>query len=171
MECSKCSERNILLPDCGRRFCPDEEDGGCSMKIRMEKIHVRGIIVLSLFTLLSIQCSDNNPLKPENHDPVIRSLTAFPAVIGLTDSVVVICNAVDPDGDTLVYDWISDGRLIVQGAIPSEHFLYNTIANSHVFYPGGAIRSPVDTPWVQCFARDRKGGQSLPKLVEFIVRQ
>ncbi len=93
------------------------------MKIRMEKIHVRGIIVLSLFTLLSIQCSDNNPLKPENHDPVIRSLTAFPAVIGLTDSVVVICNAVDPDGDTLVYDWISDGRLIVQGAIPSEHFL------------------------------------------------
>ena len=132
---------------------------------------MRGFLVLSLFTLLIIGCSDNNPVKPENHDPIIESLTAFPTIIGLTDSVVIVCDATDPDGDTLVYDWITDGRLRVKDALRREHFLYNTYENSHVFYPDSAIHPPVDTPWVQCFARDRKGGQSVPKLVEFIVRQ
>ena len=128
------------------------------------------LMALIPLALLSINCDNDNPTKPENHDPIIKSLIAFPEIIGLTDSVVIICNAVDPDGDILVYDWITYGRLRVQGAIPSDHFLYNTHENSHVFYPGGAIRSPVDTPWVQCFARDGKGGQTVPKTVEFIVQ-
>lgn len=128
------------------------------------------LTVLFLFAITYMNCGNDNPVKPENLNPIIRSLTAFPEVIGPTDSVVIICNAVDPDGDTLVYDWITDGRLKVQGALSNEHFLYNTHENSHVFYPE-AVRSPVDTPWVQCFARDGKGGQSVPKIVEFIVKQ
>ncbi len=116
---------------------------------------------ITLFALsivcLSFGCKDN-PAKPENHRPVVISLSASPDTIGVSDSSIIICNATDPDADTLVYDWITDGRVIIAGANPGENALYNTFQNSRVIYPKNINNGhPLDTLWVQCFARDRRG--------------
>ena len=96
-------------------------------------------------------------------------MTVFPEVIGPADSVIVMCEAVDPDTDTLVYDWITDGRLRVKGALSNEHFLYNTHVESHIFYPEPET-IPTDTVWIQCHTRGRKGGD-VARVVHIVVRQ
>jgi RimJ/RimL family protein N-acetyltransferase len=82
---------------------------------------------------------------------------------------VVTCDATDPDADSLVYDWVTDGRLNIKGAVPRQHYLYNTFFKSHLFYPD-AVDTPLDTAWVQCFARDRRGGSD-SRIVHLIIRQ
>lgn len=127
------------------------------------------IIIFTSFLSLFFSC-DDNPVdsKPENRRPVILSLTVFPEVIGPSDSAIVVCNAFDPDGDTLVYDWITDARLKIKGALPpGDTRLFNTFENSRIFYP---TQQAIDTVWVQCFARDRKG-KSDAELVLFIVKR
>lgn len=129
-------------------------------------------LLVLFFLLLNFYSCNDNPVKsekPENRSPVILSLTVFPDVIGPLDSAIVVCNAMDPDGDTLVYDWISDGRLNLKGVLPYSHEEYNTYTNYQIFYPN-SVNTPVDTPWVQCFARDRKG-KSVAKVIHFIVKQ
>jgi len=125
------------------------------------------IILLSTILLAQNNC-DDNPVNPENQHPVILSLTVFPEIIGPQDSVIVVCNAYDPDGDTLVYDWITDGRLKIKGAPDFDLFLYHTYENSRIFYPRNSVVPP-DTLWVKCFVRDVKGGQ-VGSLVTFIVK-
>ena len=105
-----------------------------------------------------------------NRRPAIISLTATPDSIGPYDSTTVVCRAQDPDGDVLVYDWITDARLTMQGTRPNEYWLYNTYSNSHVFYPGPTSLGPVDTAWVQCFARDRRG-MSDNRTIHFLVHR
>jgi hypothetical protein len=92
-----------------------------------------------------------------NRQPAISSLTAYPDSMGPSDSTHVICIATDPDRDVLVYDWITDARLLIQGAPARDNTLYNTASNTHVFYPGSASLGVIDTGWVQCFARDGRG--------------
>lgn len=127
-------------------------------------------IFIILILMLNINCNDN-PVggKPENRSPVILSLTVFPDAIGPSDSAIVICNAYDPDGDTLVYDWFSDSRIKIEGAFGDQDWLYNTFENSRILYPKN-VNTPIDTPWIQCFARDRKG-KSDSRIVHFFVRQ
>jgi hypothetical protein len=69
-------------------------------------------ITLIIFMIFSLNGCNDNPVevKSENRSPIIFSLIVFPDIIGPTDSAIVICNAIDPDGDTLVYDWITDGK-------------------------------------------------------------
>jgi hypothetical protein len=122
---------------------------------------------IACILLSIIGCNDNpvNSGKHENRSPVMFSLTFFPEMIGPSDSVIVICNAMDPDGDTLVYDWITDARLRIKGSdIP---VLYHTRENSRIFYP---TQYAVDTVWIQCFARDVKG-KSASGLLVFRIRQ
>ena len=127
------------------------------------------LILLSTILLAQNNC-DDNPVKPENQYPVILSLTVFPDVIGLQDSVIIICNAYDPDGDTLVYDWITDGRLKLQGTRDYEHSLYHTYENSRIVYPTQYVNLPIDTVWVQCVTRDVKGGSD-GRVIRFVVQQ
>ncbi|MDP3148977.1 MAG: hypothetical protein Q8N83_07590 [Ignavibacteria bacterium] len=128
-------------------------------------------LILLVYMLLTIIGCEDNPTdakKSENHSPTIFSLIVFPDIVGPQDSAIVICNAFDPDGDTLVYDWITDARLRIKGANPpSDSRLFNTFEDSRIFYP---TQRAIDTVWVQCFARDRKG-KSDAKLVLFIVRK
>ena len=71
--------------------------------------------------------------------------------------MIVVCQADDPDADTLVYDWVIDGKFSIQGVGPDSSHLYNTLSNSRVFYRYAP--NPIDTTaWVQCIVRDRKGG-------------
>ena len=128
-------------------------------------------IVLIILVFLHIICCNENPVKSENHQPIIFSLIVFPDVICVQDSAVVICNAFDSDGDTLVYDWITDGRLQIKDGQGDGHFLYNTYENSRIVYSKNINnRPPIDTVWVQCFARDQKGKSDV-KLVLFIVKR
>lgn len=98
-------------------------------------------------------CGDD-PASPPNHRPAISSVIVFPSTIGPADSLIVTCIATDSDGDTLVYDWFTDSRLRIKGALAGAHTLYNTLGNSQVFYHGGLVS---DSAWVQCHARDRRG--------------
>jgi hypothetical protein len=100
---------------------------------------------------------------------VILSLTAFPEGLCGSDSILVVCQATDPDNDTLVYDWFTDGRLKIRGG-EGWDWLYNTHESFHVFYPN-VIHAPVDTAWVQCIARDRRGGESTPQIITFVICQ
>ena len=128
-------------------------------------------IVLITFVLFNILSCDDNPVdgKPENRSPVILSLFVFPDIIGPSDSAIVICNATDPDGDTLVYDWYTDTRLKIKGASRDEPWLFHTYENSRIFYPKN-VNIPIDTPWVECTVRDVKGGNDV-QIIHFIVKQ
>lgn len=118
---------------------------------------------------IAVACSDP-ATSPENHRPVLLSVRAFPGVARANDSVLVVCQAMDADNDTLVYDWITDGRLRVQGAIEGHPYLYNTQESFMVFYPvPGVVDIPVDTVWVEVSARDRRG-MSATQVVTFVIR-
>lgn len=125
-------------------------------------------IILSII-LFIINC-DEDPVKPEdkNQSPIILSLSVFPEIVKPNDSLIVICNAIDLDGDTLVYDWSTTGVVRIKGY--NHPWLYNSPNNSQIFYApdNQFVSSPQDTFWVQCFARDRKG-KSDNLTVHFIV--
>jgi hypothetical protein len=113
-------------------------------------------------------CGLKTPLEPVNRSPVVQSLIAFPTTIGPGDSAVVVCIATDADGDTLAFDWSSDCTLIWSGK-----FQYTSYSreNTLVVYPGACVGVPVDTGWVSCAVRDRKGGGAYAGNVHIIIRQ
>ena len=130
---------------------------------------MKTILILCTISLLVLLSCEEDIIKPENHQPIIFSLTAFPDVLGPTDSVIIVCNAMDPDADTLVYDWFTDGKSKIKGAQFPDNILYHTYENSRVIYPEDNIILP-DTLWVHCDARDVKG-KSVGKSVSFVVMQ
>jgi hypothetical protein len=129
------------------------------------------ILFIVIILLLNLNCK-NNPVevKQENRKPVIFSVTVFPDIVKPGDSLIVVCNAYDPDGDTLVYDWITDARVKIKGTNSEQDWLYNTYENFQVLYPNNLNNIPVDTLWVQCFARDGKG-ESDNKLIFFLLKK
>jgi hypothetical protein len=136
--------------------------------MEVNEMNIKQMFFITAIILVNINC-DDNPIKSENRSPVILSLTVFPEIIHPSDSAIVICNAMDPDGDTLVYDWITDGRLKIKGGQDQGHFLYHTYENSRIIYHQNLPnRPPVDTLWVQCFTRDVKGGGD-NKVIFFLV--
>jgi hypothetical protein len=104
-----------------------------------------------------VSCGSDNPVQPPpNRSPILSSLVAFPSVIGPGDSTIFIASATDPDGDPLVYDWLTDSRLIIKGNSPSNPELYNSPSPLQIFYYGAV--STYDSAWVECTTRDGKGG-------------
>ncbi len=106
----------------------------------------------------------------QNRDPVITRVIVDPDSIGPFDSTLVSIIARDPDHDHLVYDWVTDARLSIPGNSANTFYRYNTQSSTQAFYPGPAMVHAVDTAWVQCFARDGKGGMSDGPMVQIIVR-
>lgn len=97
-------------------------------------------LVLAGLLLTAVgSCSDGddktNPVQPVNHNPVISSATIFPLSIGPSDSAIAICSAVDPDGDSLYYDWIGDTRVRLKGT-GGGSYLFDSPLNYQVFYYG-----------------------------------
>jgi hypothetical protein len=133
---------------------------------------MKQVTVLITVVILSLVCckEDSNEEKHENRSPVIFSVSVFPEVVRPSDSLVVTCNASDPDGDTLVYDWYTTGVVRIKGAFQNEPFLFHTFDNSRIFYaPDSAhVVGPRDSFWVECSVRDRIGGMSV-KTVRFGV--
>jgi hypothetical protein len=153
------------------RPAPDLQTGFCQMKRSPRPPVVAALLLAAMLGTgrdAATASRDGSP-GSDNHSPVIVALKAFPDRVRASDSIIVICRAVDPDADTLVYDWITDGRLRIKGAPLGAHARYNTHANSQVFFPQ-AVAAPTDTAWVQCIARDRRG-KSDHRLLRIVVRQ
>jgi len=127
------------------------------------------VLVLSLFLSATVEACHRTPFAPAarvNHPPIITSLTIFPSAIGLSDSATAVCVATDQDGDTLVYDWISDGSLRLKNA-PRGGYIFSSPRNSQMFYPATLV-APIDTSLIRCYVRDQRGGQD-GRLVTLIV--
>ena len=115
-------------------------------------------IPLVLAVVAGIGACTEYPTRPVYRRPTISSVLVFPNVIGQGDSAVITVIASDPDGDTLVYDWETDSRLIIQGASSVVPFiLYHTFSSSRVFYRSTSAAYN-DTVPVWCSVRDRRGG-------------
>jgi hypothetical protein len=126
------------------------------------------MLVLCVLACLS-SCGSKTPLQPENRSPVVQSLIAFPASISPGDSAVVVCHATDPDGDALDFDWTSDCRLIKQGA--PRDFTWYSRSSTLIVYAGACADAPIDTGWVRCHVRDRKGGGTDAGVVRVVIRR
>ena len=124
-----------------------------------------GLCVLTCMT----SCGEKTPLQPVNRSPVVQSLIAFPAALSPGDSAVVVCQATDPDGERVVFDWTSDCRLIKQGA--SGEFTAFNRGNTLVVYAGACARAPLDTGWVSCEVRDGRGGGGYAGTVRIVIHQ
>ena len=115
-------------------------------------------------------CDPTTPLEPVNRSPVVQSLVAFPTTIGPGDSAIVVCGATDSDGDTLVYDWSSDCRMLKKGDTWGDFTIFGR-GRSMVVYAGACNRAPVDTGWVTCDVRDQRGGYAYAGHALIVVRQ
>lgn len=142
------------------------ENGGVTMR--------RGLWQAAILTLalgvLAAACDTARSVRPLNVSPVVLSLVAFPTTIGPGDSAIVVCSATDADGDTVVFDWDSDCRLVKMGR-PGGGPLYNSHSGALVVYAGACARAPADTGWVRCFVRDGRGGGAYAGLVTVTVKQ
>lgn len=107
---------------------------------------------------------------PNNAAPVIDSVTATPTTLGPGDSTLIRCYASDPDGDRLVYDWITDAKLKINGALPWDNFLYNTDSSWRGVHNADLPNRISDTAWIRCRARDGKGGEASMR-VEILLTQ
>ena len=109
--------------------------------------------------LLFLSACHESPTAPTpaKHPPTIRSLTCFPTSLVQGDSAIVVCNALDQDGDTLNYTWVGDGRLRLAGAPPGTVHVLTSPNNSQVIYYG-PLGNPSDTAFVQCIVNDGHGG-------------
>ena len=147
---------------------PNESYVSCGLIVRLrvpgtgERRPFRRASTLATLAVLLLPatsgCGSDDPVRPVNREPVITQAIIFPASIGATDSAIVVLTATDPDGDPLVYDWITDSRLRVRNSRDFDpNHLFNTTENSQVVVYG-ASGSPGETGWIQCFARDRRGG-------------
>ena len=128
------------------------------------RISVNGASTLLLAVIVQVALfgchspSPTPPVYPHNHAPLIDSLIAIPDTIGSSDSTVVTCFATDPDGDSLVYDWLTDARLQIKGARPGDPFLNAQPSPSCTFYNANLPNPINDSAWVYCSAQDRRGG-------------
>lgn len=124
---------------------------------------VVGVWVLALLA----GCGSELPLVPANRRPQVQSLIAFPASFAHGDSAVIVCNATDPDGDELWYDWTSDCRLVKKGASSSGSAY--TRSNTLVVYAGACAVAPLDTGWVSCTVSDQRGGGRFAGIVKIVI--
>jgi hypothetical protein len=128
----------------------------------------KGRLLLLIAALsLAVAACQKSPVVPVNHSPIMTSLTVFPTDIGVSDSAVVTCLATDPDGDTLVYDWLTGGRLRINGGSSYSPYKYNTFNNAEKFYPD-YTPARLETVWVNCTVRDRLGG-AVARTIAFTV--
>ncbi|MBK7103808.1 MAG: hypothetical protein IPH62_00790 [Ignavibacteriae bacterium] len=127
------------------------------------KIKIFGVLLI----IILISCNENST-ESKNNDPILLSLQVFPKIVNSEDSVIVICEAVEPDEDSIFYDWFTDSRLKIKDN-GNESILYHTRENTRVFYPTKGKDEPTDSAWISCSVRDGKGGQSVSKRVTILV--
>jgi hypothetical protein len=68
---------------------------------------VIAVVVAAAMLFLAPSCT-----TPTNHWPIITSLEAEPEIALPGGSCLIVCNAIDPDGDELSYNWSDTGGAI-----------------------------------------------------------
>jgi len=126
-------------------------------------------IQLIIITLLIIKCNEETPTQYQNNSPEILSLNIFPSHVHPKDSFFVFCDAIDPDGDTLVYDWLQSGLLKIKGT--DWPYLYHQSENFQVFFAPDTIYAQLDTFWVKCGVRDVKGGGDIELVYVYVSKE
>ena len=152
-------------PDGWRHTATEGKRAGVSLRPAQRTM----ALAIALATCV-VACEMSTPLQPGNRSPVVQSLVAFPTTLGPGDSAIVVCGATDPDGDTMVYDWSSDCRLLKKGDGRGGFTIYEQ-GRSLVVYAGACNRAPIDTGWISCDVRDHKGGMASSRPVLIVVRQ
>jgi hypothetical protein len=125
---------------------------------------VSGILVLA-FVLGAGGCR-KYVTRPIYRRPVISSVVAFPTVLSQGDSTLITVFATDPDGDSLVYDWVAFNGLLIKDG-PGYNYLYNTPSGSRIFYRSSTGPSANDTAFVWCSVRDQRGGSDSRQILIF----
>ncbi|MCX7879476.1 MAG: PKD domain-containing protein [Ignavibacteria bacterium] len=107
--------------------------------------------ILFIFVLLCFSCENNIQVNkyPNNHPPVIDSITVTFDLISLVPAATIICFAKDPDGDSLSYKWkASAGEFYGSGhsvyfIIPPccETFSHKVTVEVYDPYDGNASRT------------------------------
>lgn len=128
------------------------------------------LVGLAILVAFLAGCGEKTPLAPANRRPVVQSLTVFPTVLAPGDSAIVTCEATDPDGDRLYFDWSSGCRLKMKGDDHSFGEIYSQ-GHSLVVFVGTCAQAPADTGLIWCHVRDGKGGGASAGYVQIIIRQ
>ncbi len=119
----------------------------------------RLVLLAATLALALGSCKEKSPTQPQvNHPPTILSVSVTPNPIGLSESTLVVCNAVDPDGDSLSYDWYSQRPIFISGA-PDVVNLIDTRSNACTFYYAVPWSMTTYVP-IQVFVRDPRGLQA-----------
>jgi len=80
----------------------------------MEK---RTLLLLFLFVaIVAAGCGEDNSPGPSNHSPSIVSLTATPSRVRTSGIASLVCEAVDPDGDSIRYEWTAQSGSLSDGS-------------------------------------------------------
>ena len=121
--------------------------------------------IIILMQLILTGCK-NQTTQSVNRDPVISAFVASTNQIQLPDTFTVTCNAYDPDGDSLLFNWGCSGFLAMQGAPETEPYvLENSKHRTVTFYSPSALVEPADSITISCGAMDGKGGSASTHIV------
>jgi len=88
------------------------------------------IIVVSIIVAVT-GCCMPEPVKKENKNPVIESVSYAKDSMAIIDNEIV-CNASDPDGDSLIYQWTADGGQITASGSKAVWVAPGTMGNYKV---------------------------------------
>jgi hypothetical protein len=88
------------------------------------------IIAVSVISMVTACCMPE-PAKKENRIPVIESVSYAKDSMATIDNEIV-CNASDLDGDSLIYEWSSDGGQITASGSKAVWIAPDTMGNYKV---------------------------------------
>ncbi len=76
----------------------------------------RQTALLLFVSILAAGCGEDNSPGPSNHSPSIVSLTATPNRVRTSGVSSIVCEAADPDGDSLRYEWVAQAGSLSDGS-------------------------------------------------------
>ena len=119
-----------------------------------ERPSIKRILLIILFfvpffiIMLLLQLGvGSEPGNGGNHEPVIQNISVNPEIIEIGQEATITVNAMDPDGDPLIYVWAVSNGKIVGG--PSQQ---STVIYEAPDIPGDII--------LKVIARDGQGGET-----------
>jgi hypothetical protein len=103
-----------------------------------------------LIIILLLQLGVGSEPSGGNHKPVIQNISVNPEIIEIGQKAIITVNAVDPDGDPLIYVWtVSNGKII---GGPSQQ---STVTYEAPNIPGYVV--------LRVIVRDGRGGETEQK--------
>lgn len=94
--------------------------------------------LVALAIVIWLGCGkDDAPTDPQNHPPVITSITADPDTFYADGSTIITVIAEDPEGDPLNYNWEAHGQDLLP--MPSDSNTIELTTCCPIFEPATAV--------------------------------